>query len=294
MKLVSAILTTCKRAPAIVGRALSSILAQTYPNIETIVVDDSPADYPLRKEVELVVLRSAEQTGKSVRYIPLERNSGACIARNTGVHAANGEYVAFLDDDDEWLPEKIARLLPLMENGAVLAYCGSETVNDSTGERETRPFEEHRGRVYGELVTRNFVGSTSFPLIRRDALESIGGFDPEMVSVQDADVWVRLAVTGDFECTGECLNLYHTDHGERITSDPAKRIAGLERFNAKNAEYISAHPEAAWIRGMKLVPYYRQNGDVKKALSVWGKCARIKPLKIKSNLKYLALALIKR
>ncbi|MBR0135090.1 MAG: glycosyltransferase family 2 protein [Clostridia bacterium] len=294
MKLVSAILTTCRREPETVARALKSMTGQTYPNMEIIVVDDSPADYPRRGEVELLARRAGEDTGRPVVYIPHGKNSGACAARNTGLKAAKGEFVAFLDDDDEWLPEKTARMLPLLENGAVLAYCASIEVNDDTGKEFARKHELHRGRVYDAHIKNNFIGSTSFPVIRRDALISIGGFDTEMRSAQDYDVWLRLAETGGFECTGECLTRYHVHSGERISANVDKRIAGLERLNLKNADYLEAHPDAAWIRGMKLVPLYRAKGESKKALCVWRGCARKKPFNILGNIKYLVKALAAR
>ena len=82
--------------------------------------------------------------------------------------------------------------------------------------------------------------------------------------------------------------------GEHISANVDKRIAGLERLNLKNADYLEAHPDAAWIRGMKLVPLYRAKGESKKALCVWRGCARKKPFNILGNIKYLVKALAAR
>ena len=106
MELVTAIITTHKREPEIVERALKSILAQTYKNIEIIVVDDSPESFESRKAVKDSVTR---YTNQNVKYVQHDECKGACAARNTGLYMAKGEYVAFLDDDDEWLPEKIEK-----------------------------------------------------------------------------------------------------------------------------------------------------------------------------------------
>ena len=103
--MVSVIITTYKREPETVERAAKSILEQTYKDIELIIVDDSPASFDKRIAVE----KRVKELSSSIKYIKHETNMGACAARNTGIRSANGEYVAFLDDDDEWLPDKLEK-----------------------------------------------------------------------------------------------------------------------------------------------------------------------------------------
>ena len=98
-ELVSAIITTHDRDPETVIRAVNSVLCQTYGKIELIVVDDSSAKYPKRNAVENAVRAASSD----IVYIRHAENRGSCAARNTGLAHANGYYVAFLDDDDEWL-----------------------------------------------------------------------------------------------------------------------------------------------------------------------------------------------
>ena len=130
--MVSAVITTCKREPAIAERALLSVLNQTYKDIEIIIVDDSPDDYPLRKEVESMVTRHA-----GVKYIKHAQCMGACAARNTGLRAASGEFIAYLDDDDEWLPEKTAvQLEAFTDDRIALVYCDAYEVDDTTGNKK--------------------------------------------------------------------------------------------------------------------------------------------------------------
>ena len=104
--LVTAVITTHKRTPELVERALKSILAQTYENIEVFVIDDSPEEYELRSAVKNMIESYAE---KNVTYIAHDKCMGACAARNTGLEAAKGEFIGFLDDDDEWLPTKLEK-----------------------------------------------------------------------------------------------------------------------------------------------------------------------------------------
>ncbi len=133
--MVSVIITTYKREPEMVLRAIDSVLVQTFHDIEIIVVDDSPADFPARKDVRAAVeMRQNENARISIRYIAHSKNKGACVARNTGLEAATGEYIAYLDDDDEWLPEKIEKQMQVMQkSNAGLVYCGNTVKNDRTG-----------------------------------------------------------------------------------------------------------------------------------------------------------------
>ena len=295
-KTVSAIITTHDRAPDIVLRAVKSILRQTYPQIELIVVDDSGSDFHLRETVRCEVVSLCRDHGKTVKYISNEKCLGACAARNVGVDKSTGEFIAFLDDDDEWAAEKIEKLLPLFDDERVaLAYSDCQRVCDESGKTVMRVERSigRAGEVYPYLILSNFIGSTSIPLIRSSALKDIGGFDELMRSAQDFDVWLRLAEKYRFAFLGEPLTIYHVHGGDRISSDPQKRIDGLERINKKNAEYIKTHRRARWIRNLVIIPYYVAAGDKKKAWSVWRKCLFSQPFAVKQNLKYLYRYLIK-
>lgn len=288
-ELISTAITTYKREPAIVIRAVNSILKQTYKDIEIIVVDDSPSDYELREAVKNAVLsHNEEYPDIEIRYIPHEKNMGACVARNTAMEAAKGKYIAFLDDDDEWIPEKLEKQLRVMESSdAALVYCGCTILNDDTGRYYDGYVEYYRGRVFERLLFKNFIDSTSIPLIRLDCLKEIGGFDPLMQSSQDYDVWLRIARKYPVDCVQEPLVIYHEHSGERITNNPSKKIAGLERINSKNKEYIDADPVLWRQRHITITPYYAMKGDKQKALKVWRECCRKRPQEVVDNLKYL-------
>lgn len=289
--MVSVVITTYKRAPEILRRAIDSVRGQTYTDWELIVVDDSPESYQDRPRVRELVEASGDAR---IRYIAHEVNQGACAARNTGLEAARGAYIAYLDDDDEWLPEKLALQVRKAEQcgpGTALIYCGSVTVNDAAGTERVKKQSWYRGNIYPQLILDNFVGSTSFPLIRRECLIRIGGFDEQMQSAQDADVWLRLTGIYEADYVKEPLVRYHVHGGERITTDPMKKIAGLERLNQKNDDYIREHPEAFWVRNIRLAYMYARGGIYGKAFHTWGRAVRKCPWKVKGNLRYLALML---
>lgn len=290
--LVTAVITTHNREARIVERALRSVLSQTYHNIETIVVDDSSADFSERQMVAEMIQRYSE---KNVCYIRHQKCLGACAARNSGLMNANGEFVAFLDDDDEWLPLKIERELSGFISGdTALVYCETDTIDDDTNNRHHASRMLMKGYIYEALIAENFIGSTSFPLLRTSALKAIGGFDTEMKSAQDYDVWLRIAEKYEVNYVSETLALYHVHFGEQISKNPANRIAGLERLNEKNIEYLRNHPNAYGLRVIKIAPFYAMAGQTNKAFETWWKAVRIWPWAIKRNVYYLAKIIVKR
>lgn len=281
--LVSAVITTYKREPEFLLRAVHSVLNQTYSNMELIVVDDSPDSYGFRDEI-----RKTLHQMDGVRYIAHEKNMGACAARNTGLYAAQGEYVAFLDDDDEWMPEKIEKQLRCFTRKEIgLVYCGNLCRNDSTGRITTAVTKYREGFVFDQLILENFIGSTSFPLLRKEYLLEIGGFDPLMKSAQDFDVWLRMAQKWEIAYVPEPLVVYHVHDGERITSTPVYRIEGQKRIIEKNKEYLACHKKAWWFRNIKIAPEYAQNRQLGKALRLWICMAIKRPYEIRGNITIL-------
>ena len=270
-------------------RALDSIIAQTYRDIEIIVVDDSPTDYPEREAVQSAVMkRQSENQDISIKYIAHEKNMGACVARNTGLDVARGEYVAYLDDDDEWLPEKIEKQIQVIQNSnAALVYCGSISKNDTTRKETVGKKEYIKGNAFKRLLYSNFIESTSYPLIRKECLLNIGGFDPLMQSAQDYDVWLRIAKQYEIDYVDQPLVRYHIHAGERITSNPVKKISGLERINQKNAEYLDKDRKLWWKRHIGIARYYAMDHKPKIALYIWWKCLCKCPEYIWKNTFYL-------
>ena len=283
-KLVSAVITTYKRPTEIVFRALESVLNQTYSNIEVILVDDSPENYDGRIALQNEILKYSDR----VKYIQNEHNLGACASRNVGLDIANGDYIAFLDDDDEWLPNKIEYQISKFTNSNIgLVYCGRTVVNDSTGKISNEPIVECSGYIFDELIFNNFVGSTSYPLIKREALVDVGGFDPLMESAQDYDVWLRLAKKYEVDFVNIPLVQYHIHEGERISTNFKSRISGQERLIDKNIEYLRRNHKAWWWRLLRLSFQYGKSKQLKSAMKIWIKGAAKQPFRVVTNVKYL-------
>lgn len=286
--LVTAIITTYKRPPNIVERALQSILNQTYKNLEIIVVDDSPQDYDQKTAVAQMVA-----TYPDVLYLTYEANRGACYARNFGTAAAHGEYIAFLDDDDQWLPQKIEKQLSAFtEEEIALVYCRHEVHYEITGETTYPKTKKCEGYIFEELILGNFIGSTSFPLMRTAALREVEGFDPEQEAAQDFDVWLKIAQKFKIAFVDEVLIRYYFHAGDSIGKSAKRRINGCVLINDKYKTYLSKNKNAYWNRWMKVTPEYTKGGAYGKAFITWLKAAARKPFRIKGNISYFWLCFV--
>lgn len=284
--MISVIITTYKRESFILYRSIESVIKQTFLDWEMIIVDDSPETFPDRKNVEKMMIKLMKDDTR-IRYIKHETNKGACAARNTGLECAKGEYVAFLDDDDEWLPNKLdVQLAKIKEIDTVgLVYCSYIAQNDEKKTSEIVLLEKHEGKIYEELLYYNFVGSTSFPLIKTDALRMIGGFDTLMESAQDYDTWLRLSKITEVAYVEEPLIIYHIHTQERISTNNYKVISGQERIIEKNKDYLTLNKKAMWYRKTPLIVPYARSKKLKKAIVIWLDTCLMQPGMFKDNIK---------
>ena len=190
--LVSVIIPTYKR-PDYLDRAIDSVLNQTYNNIEIIVVDDNNPDTEGRKRTESIMQKYSNNP--LVHYVKHEHNKNGSAARNTGVRASNGEFVAFLDDDDRYLPKKIeSQVEKMLSLPSEWGFCYNQYYTQK-GDGPLIPVEENReGDLYLiSLKHQGFcvnVGSNA--MVRREAFDAINGFDESFRRNQDHEFMVRL------------------------------------------------------------------------------------------------------
>ena len=282
-KLVSVILTTHNRPPEIVLRAVNSVLNQTYSNIEFIVVDDSSSDYTHRKEVEKEVRKASER----IIYITLETNRGACAARNTGLSYAHGYYVAFLDDDDEWFPEKIEEQIKGFKNdNTALVYSTYRIINKITNQEYYRFKKQAQGEItFNKLLRRNVIGTTSNPLIKKECVDEVGGFDEELQSSQDYDLWLRIVERYPVAFIDKPLLNYYIHEGQRISTDVDSKIAGFEYLNLKYHEYLEKDNLVWYMSHRCLLWFYLKKYGRSRAVPLWVQCVKKAPWLIIRNMK---------
>jgi glycosyltransferase involved in cell wall biosynthesis len=202
-----------------IGDALNSVFGQTYRPIEVIVVDDGSSD----ETADIV------RSYQSVRYIR-QNNHGPSAARNTGIRAAKGEYIAFLDADDLWVAEKLSEQVALLEAcpKASLAFANMRLVSQESG-HEPSMFEKYHltANFFGhdrlvvdapaKLVWSNFI-PTSTVIVRKQALVDAGGFDEAFRKAEDWDLWLRMALHAPIAYSPALLMLKRV-HGVNTSHD---------------------------------------------------------------------------
>ncbi len=190
--------------------ALRSVLAQTFSDYEIIVVDDGSTD-----NTREVVERFIEQHPLRIRYIYQERQERSA-ARNRGIRAAAGEYIAFLDADDEWLPHKLSRQVPALDASPEIGLVHSDIVfMDKEGQDCGAPerWEKPNGFVLKELLCGNFIWCCTV-LCRRQCFDECGWFDTAAIPAEDWDMWVRITARYAIYRVPEVLARY------RLSPDP--------------------------------------------------------------------------
>jgi glycosyltransferase involved in cell wall biosynthesis len=154
------------------------------------------------------------------------RKPGAVGARNTGFYASKGNFIAFLDDDDEWMPEKIERQVEAFQRGANKVGIVWTQYFNVRGTSKTRWHLQLEGDVYAILCKAQIAGNTSVPLIRRYVLEDVGPFDESFPAAQDTDLWLRITKYYHSTTVYEPLALIHRHHCERITNNNKNQFLG--------------------------------------------------------------------
>lgn len=229
---VSAVITTKNRC-ALLKRAVESVLSQTYKNIECIVVDDaSNDDTP-----------DYCQSLNDVKYIriPVEESRGGNYARNQGVKNALGEYIAFLDDDDCWLPEKIEKQIALiLEKKNGLVYCGRRYERMSPkgiSFCDELPHAELQGDMTKKIL-KEICTVTSNILVEKKMLVECGGFDENLKFWQEYELLIRLAQRTPFFFVNEALSIYRVNLNDpnRLTNKFYSWMESVDYIYQKHAE----------------------------------------------------------
>lgn len=223
--LVSAIITTYNR-PANLRRAIRSVVVQTYPNIELIIVDDH-SDTP----AETLLNHSELSELTNISVTRHETNRGANAARNTGIAEASGEYIAFLDDDDQWKPEKLEKQIGVFreaDEDVGVVYTGKYTVRkDGTVGEEIPP--RISGDLTRALLCRNVVGSLSVVMVSASHARAVP-FDERFPAWADLEWYVHLSRHTEFRRVPERLVIYEYSSPGRLSDDLEKKREAYELF----------------------------------------------------------------
>ena len=201
-------------------RAIESVLWQSYKDLEVVVVDDNNPDSAERKATESMMLRYREDS--RVRYIKHNENKNGAAARNTGISNANGEYIAFLDDDDYYLPKKIEKSVILLDsNHDLVGVCQRVVRINNNHVVDVMHVEDgHILTTEDVLISKEGIGSGSNIFVCKEVVDRLGGFDTQFQRKQDIEFILRVVKSGPVVFQGEV----------QIVKD----VSGIRRLNYEN------------------------------------------------------------
>ena len=238
--LVSVVIASYDMA-AYLPLAVRSALAQTYPNVEVLVIDDGSND-------DTAAAIAPLQADARVRYYR-QANAGQAVAKNRGVRLARGEYMAFLDADDFWAPDKLALQMPLFGRPEVgVVYSRLWYVDEAGRVLRASSNALFRGRVSAPLFIRNFIGfGTS--IVRKACFEQTGGFNETIGMGIDYDLWLRLSTRWAFDYIDRPLLYYRTWPGQMSHDVTRRYLNGIETMRRFLREHPGAVDQATQAEG---------------------------------------------
>jgi glycosyltransferase involved in cell wall biosynthesis len=225
---VSVIIPTHNRA-FLVQEALASVQAQTYQDFEIVVVDDGGTDgtaAALAEWREVKVLRHSQRRGVSA-------------ARNTGIAWARGQWLAFLDSDDLWLPDKLARQVAYLTSRPDVRLCQTDETWVRRGVRVNKPLSHRKvaGRIFLPSLERCMI-SPSAAMVHRQLLRDHGGFDENLPAAEDYDLWLRLTWRYEVGLVDAPLVIKRGGHPDQLSAQ-----WGLDRFRIRTLVKLLAEPD---------------------------------------------------
>ncbi len=248
--LISVVIPTYNRGEAIL-KTIESALHQDLPSdqFEIIIIDDGSTDNTWQ------ILQSAYQNQACVRLFSIS-NGGVAQARNRGLSEAQGEFIAYLDHDDLWLPAKLRRQLEVARQfpDAAVIYSLWRDVDEAGvplpaeyWNTNFRHWTPRTGRVYDWVCSMPCpIVSMSVPLLNAYILRKIGGFEPATVPCDDWDLWLRLSRQHDFQMVPEEL-VHYVHHGQQQSSDLASIHGGMRRTLARQWPFVLRRPNRWWF-----------------------------------------------
>jgi glycosyltransferase involved in cell wall biosynthesis len=251
--------------------AIDSVFAQTWPDWDLIIADDGSGE-ELR-----AYLRDLERRPR-VKVVWLPHRGVPAAVRNAAVRAATGTHVAFLDSDDLWAPRKLEQQLALLRArpGCRWSYTAFRQVDRAgvpLAAERTRRFDPHEGDIFEQLVMHTAELRTPSVLVERTLLLDAGGFDEDLPSAEDYDLWMRLALRSPVALVDEPL-VDVRRHDRNYSHDWASAFAGRDRSLAKLAAAVDPARRALLLRerarnGAKLIAEHARRGERLQALGAF-------------------------
>jgi glycosyltransferase involved in cell wall biosynthesis len=272
MRPTVSIVMAAKNYARFLPQAVESVRAQTYADWELLIIDDGSSD-----QTPGVVQPFLADS--RIRYLRSDR-LGQSRAKNLGIDLSGGEFVAFLDADDAWMPAKIEKQLAVFRSHPQTGVVFSRrTIIDEAGRRlPSVPATFPRGRVLPHMYIQNFVCFSSV-IVRREVFSRVGRFDPEWDLAIDYDLWLRVARHYSFDFVDEEFVLYRTGHGNLSTKladrvGTALAIMHRARRSMNEAELLAQVVAEGFASTYRTIGYTMRSSEPITALKWYGKALR--------------------
>jgi glycosyltransferase involved in cell wall biosynthesis len=253
MTMVSVVIPTYNRSEHI-QCAIQSVLKQTYSDLEVIVVDDRSNDNTVQ------IVKEYARKDTRIRLLVHSERKGAQAARNTGIRAARGEWVGFLDSDDQWFPDSLdVRLRLARELGTKVVHSDCHVLNPTSLKVQSFGVPSIQGQVYNKLLRRSGPMFQAL-LVSKGALARIGYLDESIVSWQEWDTAIRLAKYYEFSFVPNATFVYDCRHSDTISKSPLRTALGYEQVFTKHRWSILRYlgPKALASHYEKTAALYRK------------------------------------
>jgi len=274
MPTVSIIIPTYNREH-LLGRAIQSVLDQTYQNFELIIVDDGSTD-----DTEKLV---KSFNSEKIRYIRHGENKGPSAARNTGIQSAKGDYIAFQDSDDEWMPEKLEKQIRAFETASPavgIVYTGRyRIINNKKEYLPLAGVTPKDGDVFSSLLKVCFV-CTPVALVKRDCFERAGMFDERFPPFEDWELFLRMSRYYQFKYINEPLVIKYCQP-DSISENQSARIKALKQMLETYFEDIKQDKTLLARYYFRLGNFLCSYGKLSKGRGYFIKSVKTHPLDIR-------------
>ena len=221
---ISVIIPTYNRKNTL-PRAVESVLNQVYKPVEIIIVDDGSTDGTKEWFSEMYPL---------VHYI-YQVNSGVSLARNTGINSARGDWIALLDSDDEWLPDKLELQVKLLQNNAELRFCHTNEIWIRNGVRinQMKKHQKYGGNIFKKCLDICRI-SPSSSLFHTSVIKDVGLFDESLDVCEDYDLWLRITAKYPVLFLDQPLIKKFGGHSDQLS----RVFGGIEQYRIRSLEKI--------------------------------------------------------
>ena len=221
---VSVIIPTYNRKHTL-SRAIESIISQTIKPLEIIIVDDGSND-GTREWIK--------QEYPFIQYLN-QNNSGVSASRNRGIFSANGNWIAFLDSDDEWIPEKLERQLSILRSDKEAVFCHTNEIWIRNGTRvnQMKKHEKYGGYIFEKCLDMCRI-SPSSSIIKKEVFDHIGYFDESLIVCEDYDLWLRIAAHYKVLFLDQPLIKKYGGHVDQLS----RVEGGIEKYRIQSLEKI--------------------------------------------------------